>query len=348
VEYQINYNWLLIAPGTFSVDEQTLRLKGYSAARQKQRRTIILLLIWGIWIILWQKIESLLRVYLGLPSGELWADFVAVGVSFAPLILGLLAVWLWPISSTPEEFETRFVTGIKRWGKKVSFDFLTSSETVKYPRVTFLANSIEEAEAIELALRISKEAALEGRQLSGSPGTKWDIPSGASISPDVKRDILSGKLSEKEILAEYGVPAKQLRDILSGEFSEREVMIRYAMRPEDLEEMYEMLALRMDVVRPEFNEAISIAPDVERDILSGQLSKQEIMIKYAIRAEELEEMCKIVAGKPQLECGDGMTVPPDVERDILSGRLSKRDIMVKYAIRAEEIEEMYKILAAKL
>jgi hypothetical protein len=43
--------------------------------------------------------------------------------------------------------------------------------------------------------------------------------------------------------------------------------------------------------------AVSISPDVKRDILSGQFSKQEIMIKYAMRPEELEEIYKKLEGK---------------------------------------------------
>ena len=62
-----------------------------------------------------------------------------------------------------------------------------------------------------------------------------------SIPPDVKRDILSGKISEKEIMAKYGIPAKQLRDILSGQYSKRDIMIKYAMRAEELEEIYKTL-----------------------------------------------------------------------------------------------------------
>jgi hypothetical protein len=43
--------------------------------------------------------------------------------------------------------------------------------------------------------------------------------------------------------------------------------------------------------------ALSIPPDVKRDILSGQYSDTEIMIKYAIGAAELEEMRKTLSSK---------------------------------------------------
>jgi len=52
-----------------------------------------------------------------------------------------------------------------------------------------------------------------------------------------------------------------------------------------------------ELAGPDSSEGITIAPDVERDILSGQLSKRDIMIKYAIRAEELEAMYRKLAVK---------------------------------------------------
>jgi hypothetical protein len=47
----------------------------------------------------------------------------------------------------------------------------------------------------------------------------------------------------------------------------------------------------------QLTKALSVPPDVKRDILSGQYSDTEIMIKYAIGATELEEIRKTLDGK---------------------------------------------------
>ena len=47
----------------------------------------------------------------------------------------------------------------------------------------------------------------------------------------------------------------------------------------------------------QLTKALSIPPDVKRDVLSGQYSDHEIMVKYAIGAAELEEIKKTLSSK---------------------------------------------------
>jgi hypothetical protein len=202
MEYQILYSGGVFNRGTLSVDNHILRLRGYTAARQRNSIFLTSWVMWLIWFILWQK--SPVRIHLGLSSdGELWAEFVAMGVALAPLILALLLVWLWPTSTTTEDYERRFVTHIERRGKKVSFDLPNPVKPGKFLHVKFKPKSIEEAEQIV-------EVLLEGQK----------IASAVSIPPDVEKDILSGQLSKQEI------------------------MMKYAIRAEELEEMYKILAAK--------------------------------------------------------------------------------------------------------
>ena len=47
--------------------------------------------------------------------------------------------------------------------------------------------------------------------------------------------------------------------------------------------------------------AMTTSPALQRDMLSGQFSQQEIMIQYALRSEELEEIGKMLPGSRYLD-----------------------------------------------
>ena len=226
MEYQINYGWQF-GRGTFRVDERTIRLRGYSAGRQRWWMMSILWMIWLIGVDVFPQIQSQIRTFAGLaPHGKTWVDLI---VLLAPLIIGFIFVRQWPGSMSFEEFDKKFVTRVGRQKEHVSFTVADPLKPGKVLDIKFKANSIAEADRIV-------EKLLEGQEL---PESK--LPGSVSIPPETKADILSGKISDYEIMWKYNIPAKQLRDIVSGELSNREIMIKYAMRAEELEEIHKKL-----------------------------------------------------------------------------------------------------------
>jgi hypothetical protein len=227
MEYRIKYYRVFelgFGRGTFSADEQTIRLRGYSAARQ---RWWMISILWMVWIILSPQIGSQIRMFFGLaPRGNFWIDFI---ITLAPAIIGVLLVNQWPGSMSFEKFDKKSVTRVGRQKRYVSFTVPDPFKSGKVLDISFKANSIAEVDQII-------EKLLEGQEL---PESK--LPGSVSIPPETKMDILSGKISDYEIMWKYNIPAKQLRDIISGELSNQEIMIKYAMRAEELEEIHKKL-----------------------------------------------------------------------------------------------------------
>jgi hypothetical protein len=226
MEYQINYGWQF-GRGTFSADERTIRLRGYSTGRQRSWMISIPSMMWFIGLQLFPQIDSQIRTLFGVAPHGRWISLIII---FAPILYWFLIVRLgWPGSMSFEEFDKKFVSRIGRQKKHVSFTVPDPFKPGKVLDINFKANSIAEADEIV-------EKLLEGQEL---PESK--LPGSVSISPETKADILSGKISDYEIMWKYNIPAKQLRDIVSGELSNREIMIKYAMRAEELEEIHKKL-----------------------------------------------------------------------------------------------------------
>jgi hypothetical protein len=198
----------------------------------------IAMAVWGVIcmsiMILDRIFEPLLQT-LGLTPESITLIFW--GLYFAIMIIrGILARYKIGSFDKWDEFEKRFVTRIEQRRKKVSFDVPNPFKPGKLLHIKFKAKSIAEADRIAEALGIINVE--DGtHELSKAA----ELASTISISPDLKREIFSGRLSTKEISAKCGVPAEQLGDILSGQYSKKEIMIKYAMRAEELQQIYKML-----------------------------------------------------------------------------------------------------------
>ena len=197
-----------------------------------------------IWQPLWHDmlIESQVQNFLGLPPLWIWTKLILFALMVAPFIGGAFIVNSWPGSTSPEEFEKRVVTLIGQRGKRVSFDVPNPFKSGKFLHVNFKAKTSAEADQIVEAVRISKVADGTDELSEATDLSRAELAETISVSPDAKREFLSGLPSEKEVMAKYGVPAKQLRDILSGQYSKKEIMIKYAMPPEEIEEICKRLA----------------------------------------------------------------------------------------------------------
>jgi hypothetical protein len=213
MEYQIRYYWTGMGRGTFSANEQTLQLRGYSAARTRLRIWFIFFaILFGLPPIVSDQKFILINIeaFLGLPH-VWWASLISLG----SVLAAFYAVLSWPASTIHEEFEKRFVTRLGGSGREVSFDVPNPFKPGKFLHVKFRAKSIEEAEQIEQALSISKaEVAPEGREVSISPDVKGqEIARAISIAPDVEKDIISGRFSKRDIMVKYAIPAKELEEM---------------------------------------------------------------------------------------------------------------------------------------
>jgi hypothetical protein len=201
MEYQIIYyraSGIGGGPGTFSADEQRLRLRGYTAARQRGWMVLLLWIIFMIWMTLWYDlgIKSQVQNFLGLPPLWIWNKLILFALMVAPFIGLAFIVNSWPGSTSPEEFEKRVVTLIGQRGKRVSFDVPNPFKSGKSLPVNFKAKTSAEADQIV-------EALLQGQEITKA----------VSIPPDVKRDILSGRYSKNEIMRKYAIPPEELEDI---------------------------------------------------------------------------------------------------------------------------------------
>ncbi len=315
MKYQIKYFGNAVGSGSFRTGEQSLRLEGYTAARQR-RWAFVIAAAFAFVVIL----EKTFYV-LGLLPISRWDDWIIFCLILA-LYMAVSTFGQYRLGLTSlDTFEKKFVTRIGRDGSKLSLDVQNPKKSGELLHINFKAKNITEADQIMQALPKGKE----------STGT-------ISIYPDVERATLSGKSSKKEIMDKHAIPFEELEE--ANKILASEPNFSTEARPDGQEP----------------GKTVSIPPNVERDILSGQYSKNEIVIKYAMRAEELEEISKILASKTQFsieallkgqKTAQIVSIPANVKRDILSGQYSRNEIMIKYAMRAEELEEIYKKLARK-
>jgi lambda repressor-like predicted transcriptional regulator len=238
MEYQIRYSGVTgSGPGSLTIDEQKLRLKGYTAARQRGRMLSFLWVIYAIWMTVWfVYLGKLVENFLGLPPQWIWTDLILLGLMLAPFPVIALVLGSWPGSNNQEEFEKQDVSRVGGRGKRVYFCVPNPLKSGKLLYIQFKAKSSVEAEQIAEALGIIK-VEHGTHELSNAA----ELASTVSISPDLKRDIFSGRLSMEEIGAKCGVSAGQLRDILSAQYSKDEIMIKYALGHKELDNIYKTL-----------------------------------------------------------------------------------------------------------
>jgi lambda repressor-like predicted transcriptional regulator len=190
---------------------------------------LLFVVIYAIWMTVWiVYLGKLVENFLGLPPQWIWTDLILLGLMIAPFPVLMLIVRSWPGSSNQEEFEKQDVSRVGGRARRVSFNVPNPLESGKLLYIQFKAKSSVEAEQIAEALGIIK-VEHGTHELSKAA----ELASTITISPDLKRDIFSGRLSMEEISAKCGVSAEQLRDILSDRYSKDEIMIEYALGHKD-------------------------------------------------------------------------------------------------------------------
>jgi hypothetical protein len=137
--------------GMLSTGEQTLRLWGYTAARQSR---------WS-----W-RVVGLILVFTSNPALKFFDSFLGLSANSSIISFALVgAIWItvwalvtnWPRSTAAEEFDKNLVTQIERREEKISFKVPNPMKPGKLLSIRFMAKSKDEAEQIQQALRKAQE-----------------------------------------------------------------------------------------------------------------------------------------------------------------------------------------------
>jgi hypothetical protein len=315
MKYRIKYFGNAFGSGAFRTGEQSLRLEGYTAARQRRWAFVVAAVF--IFVVILEKTFYVL----GLLSISGWDDWI-IFCSMLALCMAAYTFGQYKLDvRNLETFEKKFVTRIGRDGSKLSLDVQNPKKSGELLHVNFKAKNIAEANRIMEALSKEKEVTgtisvcpdVEPGTLSGISSKREIMDKQASPFEEFEEanEILPGKTQFSiEALTEGQEPGKKIiippnveRDLLSGQYSRNEIMIKYAMPAEELARISEILASKTQfsveapMKRQETGQTMRIPADVKRDILSGHYSRNEIMIKYAVPAEELGEIYKKLGRK---------------------------------------------------